>query len=186
VSVYDGRMDESDEQLIEAILTIVDQAGRRAAGRRQAAGGLAEHASRPHYRLYWLAISDLGADTGFVRCEFPPSTDRFSVPTFVKRLVTAEPGASDLRTGRDEDVYESFGNLFFPDEMRLHNAYRKLVAEAEDDLLESDAIFQYVEIEAWLCDPPEPGGAADRGMAERMYGVQLWAGSAQTETLKLV
>jgi hypothetical protein len=71
--------------------------------------------------------------------------------------------------------------------MRLRNAYSRLVSQAQEELGERDAVFQYVEIEAWLCDPPELRGATADGMGERMYGVQLWAGeSTEADTLKLV
>jgi len=187
VIVYDGPMDEPDEQLIDAILAIVDQAELRAARRRRAASCLAGRDSGSHHRLYWLAVSDLGAEKGCVECECPTSGDRLSVPTFVERTVTDEPEAGNLKTGGEEDIYESFGYVSFADEMRLRNAYSRLVSQTQEELRERDAIFQYVEIEAWLCDRPEQRGAADEGMVERMYGVQLWAGeSAEADTMKLV
>ena len=180
-------MDKSDEQLIDAILAGVDQAERRAARRRQGASCLAERDSGSHHRLYWLAVSDLGAQKGCVECECPTSGDRLSVPAFVERMVTDEDEAGDLMTGGEKDIYESFGYVSFADEMRLRKAYSRLVSQTQEELRERDAIFQYVEIEAWLCDPPELRGAADEGMVERMYGVQLWAGeSTEADTRKLV
>jgi len=185
--MYDGPMDKPDEQLIDAILAIVDQAERRAARRRQAASWLAGRDSGSHHRLYWLAVSDLGAKEGCVECECPTTGYRLSVPTFVEKMVTAEPGADDLKIDGDEDIYESFGYVSFADEMRLRNAFGRLVTEAQQDLKQRDAVFQYVEIEVWLCDPPDLGGLVANGMADRLYAVQLRPGdSTEADATKFV
>jgi len=187
LAVYDAPMSKTDEQLIEAILGIVDQAQRRAAGRRQSTKDSAGPKAAPHYRLYWLALSDLGAKEGCVEYECPSNGRSVLVPAFVQKFFAGAPDPSHFEPVTIEDVYESFGYLAFPNEAGLYSAYGKLVAEVQAELRQPDASFQYVEIKARLCDPLESCPAADKGLTERMYGVQLWAGvSVRAETGKPV
>jgi hypothetical protein len=166
-------MDESDEQLIESILAIVDGSVRRAAE----LSDLRQEPEGSFYRLYWLAISDLGASQGCVECECPMTGDRSMVPAFVRRFAAAEPGVVHVKTDAEEEEFESFGYLSFSDEGRLHKLYRKLVLAAEDELAQTEAVFQYVEIEAWVCALTDFGAPADKSIGKRVYGVQLRPGN---------
>ena len=155
-------MSKTDEQLIEAILGIVDQAQRRAAGRRQSTKDSAGPKAAPHYRLYWLALSDLGAAQGCVEYECPSTRRALLVPAFVQKFVVGALDPSDFTPVTIEDVYESFGYMAFPDEAGLYSAYGKLVTEVQAELREPDVVFQYVEVEAWMGDASDPNAAAER------------------------
>jgi hypothetical protein len=173
-------MDESDELLIESVLSIVNAARRRPDNRED----IPRELEASVYRLYWLSISDLGAGAGRVQCECPMCGDRMMVPAFVKRFMAGEPRVVQVKASGAQDVFEDFGYLSLLEGSRLHKAYSQLVLAAKDEIDQADPCSRYVEIEARVCSLMDLGGPFDKGLGKRIYAARLKPG--ELDEIKLV
>jgi len=171
-------MDESDELLIESVLSIVNVARRKMAKREHIPPELEDSV----YRLYWLSISDLGVGPRRVQCECPMCGERMMVPAFVKRFIAGEPRVDQVKAR--QEVFENFGYLSLLDGSRLHKAYSRLVLAAKDEIDQADPCSRYVEIEARVCSLMDLGGPVDKGIGNRVYAARLRPG--EIDEIKLV
>lgn len=161
-------MEQSDKEMIDSIFRIVEHAQRRKSAEPDDEG-----LGSPFYRLYWLALSDLGVAPGCIECECPTTGERWMVPGFVQRFAS-QPGVMHLRS--DEDIFENFGYLSFVDIAHVREAYCQLVLAAQGELAQPDPVFRYVEIEARTCAAADLGGPPDEGIGQRLYGAQVTPG----------